>query len=168
MIKILPLSSKYLAEAGILVDNIFPNNEVLPSVGLAASVYDEVRIKINLDYSGNFNWFKYWIATDESSRKIVGIVGLYEQEPDEIDSCWLGWYGVHSDFRNKGIGAKLLTHAIQEAKILDKKFLRVYTSNNSSRTKAQAIYKSFGFKPMKELPNNAEDDQLYFELELQP
>jgi GNAT superfamily N-acetyltransferase len=73
---------------------------------------------------------------------VLGTTRLYSLEKDEKEAYWLGWYCVDPAFRGKGIGGKLLDHAIRKAKERDKKFLRLYTSTSPEEKSAQHIYDS--------------------------
>lgn len=164
--KIIQLTSELLDQAGALANTIFPDNEVLPSVGLAASIDKDVLTKLNEYSDEKFNWLRYWVAIDSVTKDLHGIIGLYELSSDMPDVCWLGWYCVDTKQQKNGTGTKLLKFAINEALNYGKKVLRVYTSNTTSRSSAIHIYQKFGFSPMSDLPENVEDDLLYFELTL--
>lgn len=159
-----PLTSRLYPQTAALADSVFPDNEVPPSVGIRASLDDSVRIDLNTNHGGTFNWFKYWVAVDEHSR-VIGVIGLYEEHVDADDSCWIGWYCVRPENRGKGIGVRLLKHVIAEAKLLGKKNLLVYTSETNERLPAMGIYARMGFKPFK-TKNTGEENLIYFGLKL--
>ncbi len=56
----------------------------------------------------------------------IGVIGLYEIKsfPDTI---WLSWFGVLEEYRNNGIGKKMIEDIKKIAKTYQKKFLRLYT-----------------------------------------
>lgn len=168
MILIQPLTKSHLQEAGEMANKVFPDTEVPPMIGLEACLDRKVVERLNSEHGGQFNWLKYWTAFDDDLNKITGVVGVYEEFEDAETACWLGWYCVDPTFRNKGIGTLLLAYAINETKKLHKRYLRLYTSTNPSRSVAQKMYENTGFKIMKNQPRKKDNKHeiIYLELDL--
>jgi len=134
MIKILPLSKKYLDEAISLVKTIFPYKE------------DQKIARINLEESLTLKKFgqRYWVVAGNSG-KLAGVTGLYLDAKDR-DVIWLGWFGVHPAYRRCGIGSYLLEFTIKEAKRKDFKKIKIYTSTDKHERAAHRLYELYGFK----------------------
>ena len=84
----------------------------------------------------------------------VGVIGLYMHDELGKDSIWLGWFGVLSQFRGKGIGKRSLLDMIEKAKKFGKNFFRLYT-NDIGDSKARPLYRSV--MDISEKYNNSND-----------
>jgi GNAT superfamily N-acetyltransferase len=137
MAKIYPLSKNKLDEAISLVAKIFPDRE------------DRKIARINLEESlflkNSGKW--YWVAADKSG-KLVGVTGLYLDAKDE-DVIWLGWFGVHPEYRRLGIGSCLLEYTSGEAKRRGFNCLKIYTSLDNGTKAARSLYELHGFSKIK-------------------
>jgi len=60
-------------------------------------------------------------------------------------SAWLEDCVVHPDYRRRGIGAALLSHALEQARALGATRVTLLTDGDNAR--AQALYKRLGFAP---------------------
>jgi len=80
----------------------------------------------------------YWIAEDEDSGKILGIIGLKDNE--------LRTFFVDPDFQGKGVGKSLYNHIEQIAR---NKGIRKITLVGSPL--GQPIYKKLGFVKLKDI-----------------
>jgi len=132
-----PLSREFLNDAISLVEEIFTYK------------CDQIQARKNLIESlSKPNTDKnYWITFDEN-RKVIGIIGLYldpKKRNDKI-TAWLGWFGVHSDYRKRGIGSELLKFIIGKAKRRGVKTLRIYTSLDKNERAAHKLYEKYGFR----------------------
>lgn len=143
MLKYIQMTNKNLEFATNIQMKIFPNE----------SAYEHYKfaIKNNLDYE------KYYLVYDNDD--IVGITGLYSNEDfNEINSIWLGWFGVLNEFRRKGYGQQILIDTINMAKDLAKKYpikyFRLYTSEKDDSI-AQPLY--YKIMDIKEYYNNVND-----------
>jgi len=47
---------------------------------------------------------KYWILKTDENR-VIGVIGLYCDRRDE-SVFWIGWVGVHPEYRQRGIGTR--------------------------------------------------------------
>ena len=168
MIKIEELNEENLSEASKLADSIFTSELIPPSESFEASLdYKKFHI-LNSKIKGDLASLKYWVAVDGDTNQILGTTGLYEKAQDKDDTAWLGWYCVAPDARGKKVGSELLDHTIQQAKNLNKKFLRLYTSTLPSEAVAQKVYQRKGFKIMKNMGREKKDgyEIFYRQLEL--
>lgn len=87
---------------------------------------------------------KRFLAIEKS--KVVGICGLYSWKQHPKDIAWLGWFAVLSEYRNKGIGSKLLKYTFEYAKKKGYRIFCVETTNHKNQSEARKLYKRFGFK----------------------
>ncbi len=132
-----PLSEEILPSAIKLIDKVF--------------VYEKDRklARINLTETlERINYGQmYWFTTDKKG-KAIGMTGLYrdQKNKDDNENVWLGWFGVHPEFRKRGIGSSLLEFTINEAKAQGFKTMKIYTSTDENETAAHKLYESFGFK----------------------
>lgn len=117
MLKYLEITNENVEFATSIQMKIFPNE----------SAYEHYKfaIKNNVDYE------KYYLVYDEND--VIGITGLYSNEDmNETNNIWLGWFGVLQEFRKKGYGKKILLDTIDMAKEIAKKYpikyFRLYTS----------------------------------------
>jgi len=155
-----------------MANSVFPDTKRPPSVGLEASLDSNIVREMsesNGKHGSQFNWFKYWIALDDEVDKVAGVIGIYEEVEDADEACWLGWFCVDPAFRKRGIGTMLLDYAIDQANKLGKRYLRLYTSTDSSEAVAQQVYEKRGFRIMDERPRKSvgEYEIFYRELDLQ-
>ncbi|OHE57806.1 MAG: hypothetical protein A2Z47_01410 [Thermodesulfovibrio sp. RBG_19FT_COMBO_42_12] len=51
---------------------------------------------------------KYWILKTDENR-VIGVIGLYCDRRDE-SVFWIGWFGVHPEYRRRGIRTRFLKH----------------------------------------------------------
>ena len=150
MIQIRPLTQSDLEEASAMADLVFGEQESSPRNGYEASYNPDALSRLNSRNENKFRWFKYWVAVDDVTEKIIGTTGIYEEVSDSADACWLGWFCVDADYRRLGIGKQLLVFSMNEAKKLGKKYLRLFTTTNPRSDGAQALYDAVGFRIMTE------------------
>jgi len=90
----------------------------------------------------NFNRFaRYFVV--EKNQKIIGYIGSWFFK----DFVHITNVTVHPDFRNKGIGRKLMNYIIDLAK--SRKVKKVVLEVRVSNTIAQKLYKNLGFRVEK-------------------
>ena len=137
MIKIKKLEQKYLNKACILLNEVFPDEEIAPKsfhASLNKNKFNEF-IKI----SPLTRSLEFFIAVD-SKDDVIGTAGLYSMKEDFKDSYWLGWYCVSKEKRGHGVGRLLLDYCINQAKKRKKLYLKLRTSTAPEEKKAQEIY----------------------------
>ena len=142
--KIADLTKRNLEQAVNLVEKIFPSEyeEEAGKDELPASLNPELY-RDYLEKTG-ITWARYWVA--EENGKVIGNIGIYTYNDDEDEADWLGWFCVDEDFRNNGIGTKLLLFAIEEAKKRGKDYLRLYTTDDEDELDSHRLYEKYGFK----------------------
>lgn len=148
-IKIEPLSSSTLDETSRLAVSVFNNEEEdedYPPKWFGASLDFEKNKKAHQEMDVTSS--RYWVAIE--NKKVLGVIGLYTLSYDESKAYWIGWYCVSDKARGKGIGKALLDFAINKAKKDNKKYLRLYTSEEQNEKRANEIYDKLGFKPMSQ------------------
>jgi GNAT superfamily N-acetyltransferase len=153
-----PLSNSTVKEASRLVKRILPNQGLEnASIAFNASLaFDEKRFtaiiyKLLLNTYG-VSELHYWVVVDEKSQHVVGTTGLYCYKKDAYDADWIGWMCVHPSVRGHGIGSKLVDLSVAKARNRNKKYLRLYTSDNSNEAAANRIYEKKGFRIFKKAP----------------
>jgi len=88
--------------------------------------------------------------------QLIGLVGLGSlfSSPFKV---WLGYFGVHPDFQEKGTGAELLTHIEKECHRRYIRWLFVETYSGKNFKMARQFYESHGFKKVGYLENFLRD-----------
>jgi GNAT superfamily N-acetyltransferase len=133
----IPLSRETLESAISLIDEIF--------------IYSKDReiARINLiETLAHKNYGQsYWFATDKDG-KVIGMTGLYldRRNNNDKNTVWLGWFGVHPDYRRRRIGSSLLEFTISEAKRRGFENINIYTSTDENEKAAHRLYEEFGFR----------------------
>lgn len=74
----------------------------------------------------------------------VGLMGIYF-EPVDLDSAWLGWFGVKKGYRRHKLGTQIMRFYEQLAKEKGFKYARLFTDAISNDI-AIAFYKSQGYQ----------------------
>lgn len=153
------LSETTLKEAIQLRDKVFTHLDKCERETLSASLYTD---KFAAWYVENgIQQLTYWVAIDELTKKLVGLVGLYTEYGDNDDMIWLGWFCVDPDYRGQKLGAMLLEFAIDRAREHGKSFLHLYTTDEPEYSAARALYGKRGFVKYK-----VEDGVLYYKLDI--
>lgn len=142
-LKYVPVTNNNLTLASKIQFEIFPNE----------SAIEHFLYTINNEIEYN----KYFLVYNDNI--IIGITGIYSNENiDETNSLWLGWFGVLERYRSKGYGKKILCDTIDMATKLSKKypikFFRLYTSERDDKL-AICLYNKI--MDTKEYYNNKED-----------
>lgn len=150
MITIEPLQKKYLEDAVVLTQQIFPINYVDPRESIEASLDEEQLEKFQKKLVEELGEPKtrvllYWLAVEKDCDRVVGITGIYERVGDPLGLCWLGWYCVDPSYRGQGIGTELLDFTLDWARSQGKKTMMLYTSTDPAESRAHEMYKQRGF-----------------------
>jgi len=151
------LDERSLKAATQLRDSVFTHLEKYERETLRASLYADEYAKWHAK-TGIMD-LAYWVAVDDASEEVVGLVGLYTEEDDDEDMVWLGWFCVDPDYRGQKIGAMLLEFAINQAREQGKKHLYLYTTDDQEYTTARSLYEKKGFVNYK-----VEGETLYYKL----
>ena len=81
----------------------------------------------------------YYLA--KVNNEYVGITGIYYYD---LDNAWLAWFGIIDEYRNKGLGKKLLRKTLEIAASMNFKSMRLYTSFLDNQD-AIKMYEKEGF-----------------------
>ena len=123
-------------EAIKIQNAIFPKEN--GAINILASLDRDLFIKTTgLNYEDDH--VKYYLARE--NNEYVGITGLYYYDRE---SAWLGWFGVLSEFRNKGFGKEILRKTVDLAITLNFKYMRLYTDYDDNHN-AIGLYEKEGF-----------------------
>jgi len=140
MIEIVPFDALKRRQATALVDRVFPSQSPIERLGLRLF---QTRWQWLLRLCGIVD-ARFWLASERET--VLGIVGLYEHRSNRHEALWLGWFAVAPEARGKGVGGRLLRHAINEARASGRRSLRLYTSTDPNEEAAQAVYERHGFR----------------------
>lgn len=91
--------------------------------------------KINEAYTGKG---RFWVAKD--GNKIIGTVAIFQRSPEEAN---LKKLFLLKEYRGKGIGKKLLQHALDHC--VKQSFKRITLITSTYAHEAQKLYHHFGF-----------------------
>lgn len=92
----------------------------------------------------------FWVLEGEEGS-IAGAYSLMTYDTDYQETDWLAWLCVDPDCRGKGYGKKLLTHAIEQARVRGKKHFKLWTTTKEHEQTAQHLYNSFGINIDKKI-----------------
>lgn len=84
-----------------------------------------------------------WVAI--VAGRVVGTIGLFRTLDDFREALHLGGFAVAPEAGRRGIGSRLLRHAIAEARASGVAFLRLETSDAGDESLAQPLYEACGF-----------------------
>ena len=96
---------------------------------------------------------------------MLGTVGHYRLVQDYREALWLSWFCVAPEARGKGIGKRLLDHAINEARRKGAWYLRLYTGSDPDEARAQLLYESRGLREVRRV-RRIGYQKIYRELDL--
>ena len=123
-------------EAIKIQNSIFPKEN--GALNILASLDRKLFIKFTgLNYADDH--VKYYLAKKDNNY--VGITGIYYYD---FDNAWLGWFGILSKFRNRGLGRELLRKTVDLASTMNFKYMRLYTDFVDNHN-AINLYEEEGF-----------------------
>lgn len=136
-----PLRHERLKDANLLRNKIFTYLSKAEKQTLEASLDPQEYFSVfqALDLKS----INYWVAIHDD--QVAGMVGLYEEKEDALDSYWLGWYCVDETYRGQYMGKKLMAFAIEQAKVKAKRYLKLYTTSHDVYAVARSQYEKIGF-----------------------
>jgi GNAT superfamily N-acetyltransferase len=150
MIKIIKADDAILEKVIKLVFTVFPAMGLPERLSFWAYKHQRnMFVKILMRLTGISSLLNVWAAIDENDE-LCGTTGLYTYAKDKHEAVWLFWFCVSPDHRGQGIGEKMLAFSIEQAKCYDKKYLRLYTTDEQYMASAQNLYEKMGFKIKKE------------------
>jgi len=150
MIKIIEAQGVLFDKAEKLIKVVFPWMDL--SEKMSFWIYRHQRNPIArtlMRLTGISSLSSIWVAVNEDGD-VCGTTGLYACIKDKNEAAWLSWFCVHPMQRGQGIGKKLIEFSIDKARASNKKFLRLYTSDDPNEAEAQSLYEKYGFKIVKE------------------
>lgn len=104
------------------------------------NIYERI---VNNDSIDKYKKINYAVIKNEKNESI-GTIGYYLSK-DAPDRCWIGWYGILSDYRGKGYGSQIMKEYIGYIKesIKEAKYLNVYTDYEECKV-AMHEYEKYG------------------------
>ena len=105
---------------------------------------------------------KFWSFWDEKDLVGCGALKFIDNYHGEFKSI-----RVADTFRGKGVGKKIISHLIDQAKKIGIKKLSIETGAGEFFAPARKLFEKFGFKPCKPFDHYKEDpNSCYFNLEI--
>ena len=105
---------------------------------------------------------KFWSLWDENDLVGCGALKFLDKQHGEFKSI-----RVADKFRGKGMGEKIISHLIREAKEIGINKLSVETGAGEFFNPARKLFKKFGFKTCKPFAHYTNDpNSCYFDLEI--
>ncbi len=163
-----PLSQENLADTIKLVRKVF-------TVEASMTNSPEKALRVSLDPGGNNELLQelgvrklaYYVALNEATKQVMGVIGQYEEDRDPPDTVWVGWFCVDPEFRGQNLGEALLTWNMQNAQEKGYTTMKLYTTDLPSMGAAQGLYNRLGFEVTKVQPiEGTEYHRLYRERQL--
>jgi len=104
---------------------------------------------------------RFWFT--ESNGEVVGAIGIAENER-ENGGYYLHYFAVDIDYRNKGIGSKLLQLAEDFVKDKKGRFVLIDTGSIEIFQAARNFYQKHGYKKVGRIPDYYDpgDDCIYY------
>lgn len=124
------------------------NELVLPLVNLTMGK------EIGLQYEDEFASSDSWGLFDEDT--LIAVCGLGSCISE--DKVWLGYFAVHPDYRNKGLGTRSLEFVEEVAKEKGYKSILIETYEHPTFASALKLYKKQGYKEIGYLADYLDDD----------
>ena len=88
-------------------------------------IFDEYNGKNNYISSvKNSKQSQFFLVFEKD--KCIGVTGIYSYKNDH-DNAWIGFFGIKEEFRNKGLGSKVLKLTEKYAKSNGYRFIRLFT-----------------------------------------
>ena len=138
MYKIEKLSKSNLKSALQLRNRIFQDLPQCYKETLEASLDINNEKYKNCLSKNQILYIEYFVIIEPETRQTIGLTGLYVENND--NECWLGCFCVDVNYRNNGLGQKLLDFSINRAKQLKKKILKLYIYNSEEYKSAVKLY----------------------------
>ncbi len=141
------LSQETLAETITLVHKVFTyeaSTTNLPERALRASLH--LQENQELLQAQGVRKLEYYVALDEATKQVMGVIGQYEQAEDPSAIVWVGWFCVDPAFRRQRVGESLLTWNMQHARENGYTTMKLYTSDHPREAAAQGLYHKLGFE----------------------
>ena len=92
--------------------------------------------------------------------KPIGVTGIYREQEDPSNRCWLGWFGIIPAYRRQKIGSYLFNSTCSIMR--NKGFSSLYIYTEADNEKAIKFYTSLGCHKLgfcfEVIPNSAFDN----------
>lgn len=75
-------------------------------------------------------------------NKPIGVTGVYCEQGDPSERCWLGWFGIVPNYRRRGIGSSLFNTTCKISR--SKGFSSLYIYTEGTDEEAISFYESVG------------------------
>jgi ribosomal protein S18 acetylase RimI-like enzyme len=147
------LSHEFLAATITLVNKVFAyeaSTTNLPERALRASLNPEENQALFKDQG--VRKVAYYVALDDATEKVLGVIGQYEEDGDPPEIVWVGWFCVDPAYRGHHVGEALLTWNMQNARENGYTTMRLYTSDHPREQAAQGLYQNLGFEVTRVQP----------------
>lgn len=95
---------------------------------------------------------KYWYYKNEGGE-VIG-AGAIEKLPDTKDGYFLGWFAIHKNHRNQGLGKKIIERVEEYARSQGGRLITIDTGEDNA---AQTFYEKVGYKKAGFIPEYFED-----------
>ena len=103
---------------------------------------------------------RFWSLWEHNELLGCGAIKIFNDEHGEFKSI-----RVADNFRNSGVGEKIISHLIDQAKQIGIKKLSIETGAGDFFSPARKLFKKFGFKPCKPFAHYKEDpNSCYYNL----
>lgn len=102
--------------------------------------YDLIHFYKSITGKHDFKRLEYYLGYE--GDEVVGVCGVYADREDE---CWLGWFGVRPQYRQRGYATMMLNLQLEIMKNYGYKVCRLYTDEVINKN-AFALYLKSGFK----------------------
>ncbi len=94
----------------------------------------------------------YFVARDDATNQVLGVVGQYVKETDPPGVMWVGWFCVDPAFRRHHVGQTLLAYNMDKARENGYTTMKLYTSDHLREQAAQGLYDRLGFAVTRKQP----------------
>lgn len=138
MLRIQPLSLKYLSQANSLLDSIFQEGPVPASFFINASLDKHDLFKLNKHFP-NIESVEFLLSVDTDINKVIGTIGIFKDLTDGKNILWLTHLCVLDSRRKQGIAKKLLESSIHKSRGKNIDYLRL-------KSKPFSLFQKLGFE----------------------
>ena len=132
---------KLYGESPAVCQDLSPDNLDL-ALEIQHELFPNYSARINYEESlSGITDYKYYLIFQGGN--CVGISGIYSLDTDP-ESAWLGWFGIRTPYRSKGLGSQALSLFEQTAVKRGFKYARLYTDKFDNET-AITFYQANGY-----------------------
>lgn len=104
------------------------------------SEYNLLHFDKSITGQHNLKRLEYYLGYENGAA--VGVSGIYA---DNYDECWLGWFGIRPEYRQRGYATAILDMQLQMMKNYGYKVCRLYTDDVINKY-AVDLYLKKGFQ----------------------